>query len=200
MLSNIFKNNKGFTLVELVVVMTIISVVTTAVVFQQNSWNDRLAVNTQAYDMALTARQAQIYSLGVRENKGGTGDLFDVGYGICIDSNISSSYYFFVDNNKDQKCSSDEYLETKTLNRGVVIDRICGFNSGGQLRCSPDSGNLIKVNVSFFRPDPIAFIKFINSGGNDSTNIYGPVSIYLRSSGGVQYQLKIDSNGQISVI
>lgn len=200
MSSNILKNKKGFTLIELVVVMTIILTITTAVVLQQNSWNDRLAVNTQAYDMALMTRQAQIYSLGVREYKGGTGDLFDVGYGICFDSNISSSYNFFVDTNKDQKCSSSEYLETKTLNRGVVIDRICGFNSSGQQRCSPDAGNLVKVNVSFLRPDPVAFIKFINNGGNDSNNIYGPVSIYLRSPSGVQYQLKVDSNGQISVI
>jgi prepilin-type N-terminal cleavage/methylation domain-containing protein len=77
----------GFTLTELIVVITIATIITTALVFQQAKWNDNLAVSTQAYDLALMIRQAQIYSLGVKEDNSATGDKFNIGYGIYFTQN-----------------------------------------------------------------------------------------------------------------
>ena len=80
----------GFTLVELIVVMSIATVIMTALIIQQSKWNDRLTVNTQAYELALMIRQAQIYSLGVREDMAGGGG-FDVGYGVYFDKDYVDS-------------------------------------------------------------------------------------------------------------
>ena len=94
---------RGFTLIELIVVMTIATIITTALVVQQSKWSDQLAVNTQAYELALMIRQAQIYSLGVKEYTAGTGDKFNTGYGIHLDKSASNQYIFFADKNINKK-------------------------------------------------------------------------------------------------
>jgi prepilin-type N-terminal cleavage/methylation domain-containing protein len=193
---------EGFTLVELIVVITIASIIMTTLVVQQSSWNDRLAISTQAYEMALMVRQAQIYGLGVRENTAGSGDKFDVGYGVYFDSN-NTRYIFFADKddaNKGKYNAGDTIIETKTLTRGVTINRICGFISNNE-RCSPDMG-LNKLVISFFRPEPKANLAFLNSSspGNRINSFKSPAIIYLRSAGGKEFSIKVEANGQVSIV
>jgi prepilin-type N-terminal cleavage/methylation domain-containing protein len=191
---------RGFTLVELMVVITIVTIITTAVVVQQNSWNDSLVVSTQAYELALMIRQAQIYSLGVREDVAGSGDKFNVGYGVHFDS-TKTRYIFFADRdsgggaNEKYDSSPNEAVETKTFTRGVTIDRICGIKGGGENCSNP----LSKIDISFFRPDTKANISFLNGGGNAAPGFGPPATIYLKSPGGKQYKVKVETNGQISV-
>lgn len=195
---------RGFTLVELLVVMTIATIITTSLIIQQSKWNDQLAVNTQAYELALMIRQAQIYSLGVREYMAGTGDKFNIGYGIYIDQNNPGQYIFFVDKDGNLKYDSGEEIntETKTLTRGVTVNRFCGVKIVGQydVKCSPDSGNMEKVSVSFFRPEPKANVSFIKNNGGVTPNYGAPATIYLRSTGGKESSIKIEANGQVSII
>ena len=197
-----FKNlklNRGFTLVELVVVMSIAVIMITTLVVQQNKWNDSLTVNTQAYELALMIRQAQIYSLGVRESAPGSGN-FDIGYGVYFDSN-NSRYIYFADKNGDKKYNAGEEIEIKTLTNGVTVDRFCGVKDVGQLddKCSSGSGNVAYLNISFFRPEPKANILLLNNRGNQSGNTIPPATIYLKSLGGNQYSVKVEANGQVSV-
>lgn len=189
----------GFTLVELMVVITIASVVITSIVIQQEKWNDNLAVSTQAYEMALMIRQAQYFSLGVREYTGSSGDRFNVGYGVYFDSNSTGRYIFFADKNRDSQYSPDEIIEAKVLNKGVIISRICGFKDNNQERCSPDAGNVSTIHISFFRPEPKANILILNNAGHQSGSVLPPAIIYLRSIGGKEFSVKVESNGQISV-
>ncbi|MEK7117012.1 MAG: type II secretion system protein [Patescibacteria group bacterium] len=199
----------GFTLVELIVVMSIATVIMTALIIQQSKWNDRLTVNTQAYELALMIRQAQIYSLGVREDMAGGGG-FDVGYGVYFDKDYVdvngkiNRYIFFADkNNADigKYDAGDAIIETKTFTRGVIIDEFCGTKGNGQNddRCAPGAGNVVMLNITFFRPDPKANILFLNNGGQ-STNIIPPAKIYLKSLGGKEYSVNVEANGQISII
>ncbi len=187
----------GFTLIELIVVMTISTIIMTALIIQQSKWNDSLAVNTQAYELALMIRQAQIYSLGVREDTFGAGDKFDVGYGVYIDEDLPGQYIFFADKNKDLKYDSGEAQETKTFTRGVTIYKFCGV--GNPQSCS-DSGALNQINISFFRPGSGASIRFLNNGGNTVNGINPPATIYLKSLKGQEASIKLEANGQVSVI
>src|SRR3989344_9039724 len=136
------KVKSGFTLVELLVVMSIFTIITTALVIQQSKWSDRLALKTQIYELALNLRQAQINSLGVREYTTGTGDKFNLGYGIYFDQNNLNQYMFFADKDGDKEYDVGEVVETKTFTRGVTINRFCGLNLGLQERCSDQAGNL----------------------------------------------------------
>ena len=220
MSSSIFKNKGlpreasakwGFTLTELLVVIGIAVAIMTALIIQQSNWNDQLTVSTQAYELALMIRQAQIYSLGVRENAAGSGDKFDVGYGIYFDQNYVDAngkinrYVFFADKNDANKgkyiAGVDNIMETKILTRGVVIDGFCGVKAVGQKedRCAPGNGNVSTMVITFFRPDPKANVLLLNGGGQQSPNVDPPAKICLKSSGDAKYQVNVESNGQVSL-
>lgn len=189
------QGKRGFTLTELIVVITIATIITTALVFQQAKWNDSLAVSTQAYDLALMIRQAQIYSLGVKEDMSATsGDRFNVGYGVYFNQNNLSEYIYFADRNGNQKYDSGEAIETKTFTRGVTIKDVCGIGSNG---CFPGSGPLASVHIFFFRPDTKVIMSLLNAGGSSTGN--PPVTIRLQSPKGQYYSVKVDPSGQVSV-
>jgi prepilin-type N-terminal cleavage/methylation domain-containing protein len=190
-------HNKGFTLTELLVVISIATILLTAMVFQQNKWNDKLAVNTQIYELGLFLRQAQVYGLGVKEYAVGAGDKFDKAYGVHINMSTPDRYYFFVDADKDGVFDAGEVLETKILTRGVTINRICGRVSGVQ-SCS-NSGALSQLSATFLRPEPKANIRFLNNGGNDLPTYGAPAEIYFRSRNGTENYVQINSNGYISI-
>lgn len=183
----------GFTLIELLVSIAIASLIMTALVVQQSRWNDSLTVNSQAYELSLAIRQAQIYSLGVREDTAGSGDKFNIGYGVYFDS-TNTRYIFFADRNGDQKYNSGEALETKTFTRGVTIKDVCGATN----KCMFSGSNSVRtVHISFFRPEPKAIVKILTNGGSAADN--PPVTITLQSLGGNVSRVKVEANGQISV-
>src|SRR3989344_3761679 len=193
------KRSGGFTALEFAVVMTIASIITTTLIIQHNRWNDYLALKTQAYELSLMIRQAQIWSLGVREDTAGSGDRFNVGYGIYIDEdNPNNQNIYFADRNANDKWDSGETIatENKSLTRGVYIHRFCG--STGVNPCNNGGGQLNQLNITFLRPNPDANIALLNNGGgNGGTN--PPVTVYLRSSQGNEVSVRVEPNGQISI-
>ena len=194
-----FKNkNKGFTLIELIVVMSIAMVVMTSLVIQQSKWNDNLAVSTQAYEMALMIRQARVFALAVWENTAGTGDKFDVAYGVDFDIDNPTWYVFFVDKPpRNQKYDVGEEIETKTLTRGVTINKICAFIPPKE-KCS-DLGSLNEIPIIFFRPSLNASSRFLSSSGGDIASFGPPAFIYLVSPQGKTFFVKVEANGQVSI-
>lgn len=190
--------SKGFTLMELTVVMLVATVILVSLVVQNNKWNDHLTVSTQAYELALMIRQAQIWSLGVREDVGGSGDKFNVAYGVYFDEDNSfDRYTFFADRDRDNRYDApSEAIETKHFTRGVLINRFCG--TGGGQSCTT-SGSLDNLTVLFFRPNTSANIYFRNNGGGNVNGISAPARVYLRSLGGKESLVTIDTNGQVSV-
>lgn len=193
------KSNKsrGFTLLELIAVMVISTIIMTAFIVVQGRWNDQIAVSAQGYEMALYMRQAQVYSLGVREYSDGVGDKFSIGYGVYFNIAEPDRYYFFVDKNRDLEMNAGETLETIVFNRGVSVKSLCGENNSGAQRCYPQNG-INQIAVTFYRPNPNAVVKFFNSAGSVNTSVGSPATIYLESLGGQQATLVVDSNGQIS--
>jgi prepilin-type N-terminal cleavage/methylation domain-containing protein len=185
----------GFTLIELVVVMAIATIMMTALIINQNTWNDQLAVNTQAYELVLMIRQAQIYSLGAREDTAGSGDKFNIGYGVHFDQSNLNRYVFFADRNGNKKWDSGEEIEIKTFNRGVTIEKFCGIRSGSETCSNP----LDKMDISFFRPETRANLVFLNGGSNPAPGFTPPATVYIRSLNGNRHKITVETNGQVSI-
>lgn len=209
---SIFNSRKGFTALEFAIVITIATIITTSLIIQHNRWNDHLAVKTQAYELSLMIRQAQIWSLGVREDVAGSNsNRFNVGYGVRVDSITSSNknLLFFVDRDGNQKLnvnSQNEEIvsESKPLTRGVFVEKVCGIRNGTET-CSP-LNNLDKLDITFLRPNPKATMKFLRNqacGGSgsctDANGFSPPATIYLSSPQGNESVVTIEANGQISV-
>lgn len=179
------------------VVVVIATVLMTALIYQQSKWNDKLSVSTQTYEMGLMFRQAQVFGLGVREYMAGSGDKFGQGYGIFVDVDTSDRYIYFVDRDNDYKYDLGEEIETKVFNKGVRINRICGYVGNSQT-CSPSAG-LNATSIVFVRPEPKANILFQNNGENKLNQFGPPFDVYTRSASGAESNIRINENGYISI-
>ncbi len=190
-------HSKAFTLVELIVVMAITTVLSTVLIVQQGKWNDQLAVDTQAYELLLMVRQAQVYAMGVKGNSSISGDGFNLGYGVHIDLNGPYHYIFYADLNNDSKyvVGEDQILEQKSLTRGVSISKICGIRQGAE-HCEFPA--ISQLSVTYRRPTSTSTIVFLNDG-NQLVNQYAPPGkVYLVSPNGREVFVRVDSNGIIS--
>jgi len=195
---------QGFTLIELMVTMSLVSIIMLVVMFSYSKFSDRLSLKSATQEIAVTIRQAQSYGLNVREAAAGGGQ-FASAYGIFIDpTNDPTHYTVFVDAfaNKTYdvgagSCgtSTTECVEKDAVRNGVQISKIC--DSSGA--CSINSSKK-NVNITFLRPNPDADINFTNAAG---TIVGGgsedSVAITLTSPQGDTATVTVDRTGQISV-
>src|SRR3989338_5478037 len=94
-----YKNPRGFTLIELIVVSAIIILITTFILFQQSKFNSSTLLRSLTYSMALSVRQAQVYGTSVRgfTPAAGGSATFGSGYGIHFPAGATPyQYYLFA--------------------------------------------------------------------------------------------------------
>ena len=76
------KANSGFTLVELLITISIFVILTGVVLFSQSKFNGSILLTNLAYDTAVTLRQAQTYGINIKEFNTGSGTGQFVPYGV----------------------------------------------------------------------------------------------------------------------
>jgi prepilin-type N-terminal cleavage/methylation domain-containing protein len=195
------KQPKGFTIIELLVVLLIISILTTVFLLQQKRFDSSTLLRTLAYNIALSIRQAQLYGTSVRQFSGS----FDYSYGVYFDSADASHYWLFADVVADQKrTSSAEDVQTFTIGSGYGISQFCAIQSNGVKDCNAGSAayggtDITYLTLVFKRPNPDAYMytsHYPNQTGNPYQNatikIVGPGDIVTRS-------VTVTNTGQISV-
>ncbi len=191
-------HKRGFTLVEILVSVSIMSMVMTIVLFGYSSFNDGLALGSSVQEMAIAVRQAQTYGLTVKEAVVGGGN-FNSAYGIYFNPvSEPGDYYLFVDKNSNAYydvgtgcgSGSTECVEKISLTNNVKISSIC--NDSGCV------GTNI-VNIIFLRPNPDAQIYFGNSLGINTSGPHLNVRVALTSPQGVTRNVIIESTGQILI-
>lgn len=187
------KFNKAFSLIELIVTVSIISVILSVVLYNYGNFNDKLALSAAAQELAVSIRQAQAYGINVKES-GVSSNQFNYAYGIYFSNQTPNSYYIYVDANSNNKYDSggSELVERVDFKNGVTVNNIC--DSGA----CPATG-VTTMSAGFLRPNPDARIYFINSSGTVTS---GPLSygrIQLRSTKGTFSYVIIESTGQIVV-
>jgi prepilin-type N-terminal cleavage/methylation domain-containing protein len=213
------KFSKGFTLIEMLVTMGIFSVLSAVVVFQYGQFNSQTILTNMAYEIALAAREAQVYALGVRNI---SGDNFNNRYGIYINKSEDpegKNFVFFIDrpdlNNENKpngKCDGDvgvclacsagsECLYKYTLSRDIFIDKICmslgNVNPVEDGNCDIDNTPLNDLHLTFERPNPDAM--FFSTSYNNSEDPIQSVGIVIRNRFDSYRTVVIKSTGQISV-
>jgi prepilin-type N-terminal cleavage/methylation domain-containing protein len=188
------RNNKGFTVLELLVSVSIIGAILSVVFWNYGGFNDNLAVSGSAQEMAIAIRQAQTYGINVKETSANS-NSFNSAYGIYFNSSIPGSYRIFVDLNGNNSYDSGESVEQVTLRNGIIISAACDAST-----CPPASpAGVTGVNVTFLRPSPDARIYFTNSSG---TNIAGPVNsarVRLTSPKNKILYVNIEVTGQVTI-
>lgn len=199
----------GFTLVEMLVVLGIISIITTIALSGQAGFNRTLALNNAAYDIALSLRDAQSLGLSSR-TYGATGNA---GYGLSFMTGTPSSYVLFADtypseNPDDPNCGthprpsckpgdgmyddSSELVQTYQLNNGFSLGAFCAIKSGST---SCTSTGLTQLAISFVRPDASTVIFGKTSGWNRYTS----ACVTLVSPQGDERYVSVSENSQVSL-
>lgn len=205
-MSHFSKNCRGFTIIELLVSITIVAVILTIIVLNQSTYTDTAALSNLADEIGLTVSQAQAYGIGVKEFTPGSSE-FNSAYGLTfslLSTGSNKAYLSFADRDGNSIYSGNwscplggtsECLEKFNISRGNYIQSLCIIRTSGVDLC--DVG---RVDIIFVRPSTEAQIFFFNNGGQQ----YSPGSIkgaqiVLKSPRGSTRSVIIYGTGQISV-
>lgn len=213
-------SNRGLTLVELMVVISIFLMITGVTIFQYGTFRSNVSLQNITDDIALSVRKAQSFAIGARGVKNNIGGVdFDKNYGMhfTIDTSpvvyqegTNKSFILFssVDKKYDYSASgvcgdstSNECIELFNITTADQIEEI--WVDGVQMNAQKAS-----IDVVFRRPDPRAYFCYrsanTDSNGNcDNLNI-SSVKIVV-SNGQTDLTKKkiktisIQNTGQISV-
>ncbi|HAO65031.1 TPA: hypothetical protein DCQ44_03575 [Candidatus Taylorbacteria bacterium] len=215
---------KGFTLIELMVTVTIMMIMTAVVLFNYNKFNENSILSAFAYDMSLTIRQAQVYGVAVRETGSGANASistatveslsFSSPYGVHFEINPvppAPPFLLFADSggvstsyrDGDRVFNKagepvDTVLQSFTFQRGIKISGLCVVRYPAST-CNPDLSSPIitTLDITFKRPDPEATFSV---NGNDRDDTISEVQIFLSNSDRtLKKKIVVDSTGQISV-
>lgn len=179
---------KGFTLLEIIVVLAIFAVMTSIVVFNYGKFTSQTILTNMAYEVALSIREAQIYGVSVRSPDGTlASNPFSLPYGVYFQEG-TNTYYLFADEDIDGEfdgsdCASvgAECVTPYTMQRGIIVSEV-------RQNCIVDPDGL---SVTFKRPNPEAkFDGAINVSSAD---------IQLTAPDGAVRYVVIRNNGQIYV-
>ncbi len=200
------KTNRGFTLAELLVTLSLFVVLTTIVLFNSSRFNGSILLTNLAYDIAITIRQAQNFGINVREvsNESDLTKKFQHAYGVHFDKDKNTNFILFADIDDNKKYSNDstackdnpECVDTYNFKRVNKISKIC-VTSLGIDYCSDPA--LSKLDIMFIRPNPDAIVKGIKSDNTEYSNIT-EAKITISSGDDTNTRnIVVNSTGQISV-
>lgn len=172
--------SKGFSLAELIVTISIVSIILTVILMGQSRYTAGASLNANLGAATLTVRQAQTYGISVRQFLPGV-EEFNIGYGVSFrvaSVNGSNEYIFYADRGSsdlNKYSTSDwntctiggtsECLGKTVLTGSNVIWRICYQAISGTEQCSSDR----RVDITFTRPETSVSMRFFNSSGGSET-------------------------------
>jgi len=197
------KNPSGFTLVEIMVTISIAALIMTVILFNYRAFGDNLSLSSALQEMSIAIRQAQVYGLSVKEFSSGTGQFND-GYGIYFTQNDPTHYYIFADLNSNNSYDGDttctkgsECIEKGEIRNNVRISDICDISSG--IDVCFNGQNIQGLTAIFIRPKTDAHIYLtdkhdkVKSGPIDKGKVK-----FITQQGKIGF-LTIESTGLVSI-
>ncbi|MFA5932068.1 MAG: type II secretion system protein [Candidatus Paceibacterota bacterium] len=206
------QRNRGMTYVELIVVLSIFSVLSSVAVFNYGAFQDRVDIKNLASDITLKIVEAQNSSLaGVLPVSGGYDSSWKPSYGVYFNSSASSDvdgisfnkkFIYFTDlgtalssqngmfDGSTSSCTG-ECLDKISITKNNYISRLDACYATPCATTSP----LNDLTISFSRPNSGATIK-------SSSIFISPVSyiqITIASPKGATSLIKLYPSGRVQV-
>jgi prepilin-type N-terminal cleavage/methylation domain-containing protein len=208
------KKNKGMTLVELMVCLSIFIIVTGLTIFDYGSFRSNVSIQNLATDISLAIRKAQGYAIGAL----GKDQDFERPFGIHFSVNkntpsVEGSYKSFVlFTDLDDKGFYDipsngicegECVEVFNIESNDVIEEIHYYTNGGDDYTLDMGSN--SLDILFKRPNPDGIFCMNNGVYCDGLNGYSISSIRITVSNNQSGDnrktktISVSNTGQISV-
>ncbi|MCI5108600.1 MAG: prepilin-type N-terminal cleavage/methylation domain-containing protein [Candidatus Pacebacteria bacterium] len=173
------KYTSGFTLVEMVISISIILIITAVIMLSQRNFSETVELINVSQRVATVIREAQVKGLAV--------EILDddyplAGRGVYFDGSVN--YIYFSDTNENYKYDVGEEISSHFLRPGFTFGEVlCGSSSCDEL------------NVVYRRPETQAYFY-------DETGLFydDTVSIPVVSDQGRVQTVKVLRTGQITVI
>ncbi|MES2966616.1 MAG: prepilin-type N-terminal cleavage/methylation domain-containing protein [Patescibacteria group bacterium] len=187
--------SRGFGLVELMVSISIMTLVSTVILVKNRSFNNALLLRNQAYEIAFSLRQAQLMAVSGNRPTATSRNT----YGIHFDVGSATT-------NRQYRMFRDDVSNLNWYDAGdATIGSVGMIDSKYSIDIADSSGNAVAANtlsITFVRPNFDAIFKTSSGGAVSSAPVY--LKVMPRDSAGytnVPYRLiEITSTGQISVI
>ncbi len=201
-------SNKGFTLIEMIIAVSIFVGLTTTLLFNYNGFNKRLSLDTLAHQIAQWARDAQVSAMSVRRASTDAGKF--PGYGLHFERATPTEFIFFADLDGDKRYTppgagvncGDPLTECEKIIKilqGNKIEKLCG-ESSAVVAVSADCGsfdNADDFDIVFTRPNPDAEIR--GEYAPSSPTSYARAEISVVSPLEHRRTIEVWTTGQISV-
>jgi len=175
----------GFTLVELLVCISIVTIVSAVILVRNNSFNGAVLLRNQSYELAFALRQAQLLAVS------GTGNTRQYGVFINTSAATKKQYIIFSDDDNDERYDVGEQvgLTGRLDSRFEIREAFANTTGSAQL------------SVIFRRPN-FDGLFFNGSGGLLDGPAYIDVAQVGKAgdSSGEVRRVSVTSSGQISVV
>jgi len=188
--------NKGFTLVELMVTVSIIGLLSVVVFANYRAGEKQFALQRSAHQLAQDIRRVQNMAMATAECPGGTGcaGIVPSGYGIILRRPADWKYkyrlYADIDGDNAFSDSNDTVIELIDLEKGVFIKAI--------RRPSPPNPNFTWGCINFKPPDPIVNISLRDPDAY-SAQLWTKITLALESDDTKIKTVKINAVGLIEI-
>ncbi|MEK7208636.1 MAG: prepilin-type N-terminal cleavage/methylation domain-containing protein [Patescibacteria group bacterium] len=160
----------GFSLIEMMVVLTIFGIMTAVVLANFPAFRDKTALDLIAQEIATTIRQAQVYGIGTRSAGADPSTQFSA-YGIYFDLNPAvlgkKNFYLYADKNPNDGYSDEDpnsVIENFAIRGAAEVKELCNDSN--------DCTQTLDILFQRFYPEA----SFINNPGSSY------VKIILRST------------------
>ncbi len=181
--SHLSNKQSGFGLIELMVSISIMMLVAGIILIRQDSFNGAVLMRSQAYEIALTAREVQTNAVSASSIQGSTREML----GLYFDTSRSTTYRTFRDDEGNGSYdASEEYGQQNSLDSRFEIKAI---RVGGTSQSS--------VSVMFERPNFDAKF-YVGTTQVSASQIEVDIGTKDNSSAGVK-TVVVTATGQIAV-
>lgn len=200
-------HQKGFSLVELLVVTLIFFILTGIVLFKQGKFSSDILITSTAYELALFLREAQVYGVGSKVNLSdptNTRLAYGVYFSDALGGDRKATLFADVPNpetgNFDYVYDSEDgdiFINEIQFKREQLIDDFCGIDGSSTEVCK--SSGLKSLNIAFVKPDLNARVTGKTEFGGTVTYINGAIIKVKSSLGDKCRTIKVNALGQISI-